>query len=319
MTTSLSKSIIKQALDVSPVATAIIDAGTARRPLMYVNQAFEALSGYDASEVVGRAWADLAAADVPTDNDARSGAAEAPHPADNHTIEIECHPRLGAGGTLVFDLLPLYDSPGEPRYWVASERQSVVADDAEHDHEREALLSIIRDARMHMRRLDGRDSTTGVLNARAFQELLERDWALARRAGTPLALLLFEIDSFGLYCDVFGRHGANACVRKTANVITGSLRRAGDLTARLSDDRFAVLMGHADSDQAADFAGQIAAKVRELALHHPRSAHDRFVTVSCGYAILDPANTAGSDELLRQAEQTLARQPRGDRLIAARA
>jgi diguanylate cyclase (GGDEF)-like protein len=304
MITSLSKAIIKQALDVSPVATAIIDLATPQKAVAYVNQAFEALSGYESGELVGRSWNKLTVADAACDG-------------TGHTAELSCHPRLGASDRLLFDLLPLYDRPGEPRYWVASERPAATGEESAEGHDRDALLSVLRDARRHIRRLEGRDNTTGVLNSRAFHELLERDWGLARRSRNSVALLVFEIDSFDAYCDVFGRHGGNACVRKVAHAITGSLRRTGDLTARLSADRFAVLMGHADADTAAGFASQIAAKVRELAIHHPRSLHDRFVTVSCGYAALTPGASQSSEDLLRQAERCLAEVPRGQRRIAA--
>ncbi|MEE4185164.1 MAG: diguanylate cyclase [Gammaproteobacteria bacterium] len=304
MITSLSKAIIKQALDVSPVATAIIDLASDRNAVVYVNQAFEALSGYESGEMVGRSWDELTVAHGGLD-----GA--------RHTAELHCHPRLGASDRLLFDLLPLYDRPGEPRYWVASERPVATAEQTADAHDRDALLSVLRDARRHIRRLEGRDNTTGVLNSRAFQELLERDWGLARRNRNSLALLVFQIDSFATYCDVFGRQGGNACVRKVAHAISGSLRRTGDLTARLSEDRFVVLMGNADTEAAASFADQIAARVRELAIHHPRSLHDRFVTVSCGYAALTPGATQSSEDLLRHAEQNLDALPRGQRRIAA--
>jgi len=304
MITSLSKSVIKQALDVSPVATAIVDLAGPRDSVVYVNQAFEALSGYEAGELVGRNWDELTVAEVGLDGGRQSAA-------------MSCHPRLGASDQLLFDLLPLYDRPGEPRYWVASERPATSSEQAGDAHDREALLSVLRDARRHIRRLEGRDNTTGVLNSRAFQELLERDWGLARRSRKSLALLIFEIDSFDAYCDVFGRQGGTACVRKVAHAITGSLRRTGDLTARLSDDRFAVLMGHADTEAAAAFAQQIAARVRELAIHHPRSLHDRFVTVSCGYAALTPGASQSSDELFREAQGNLGVLPKGQRRIAA--
>jgi len=41
----LSKNIIKQALDLSPVATVIVDLKADPQEVHYVNQAFEALSG----------------------------------------------------------------------------------------------------------------------------------------------------------------------------------------------------------------------------------------------------------------------------------
>ena len=66
---------------------------------------------------------------------------------------------------------------------------------------------------------------------------------MARREQSSVALLVFQLDSFPGCRDVFGRHSADACLRKVAHSITGSMRRAGDLTARLSDDQFVDATG----------------------------------------------------------------------------
>ena len=147
----LSKNIIRQALDLSPVATVIADLKSDPPAIQYVNQAFEALSGYDAAEVIGRPWETLC-------QDSSEGEAS-----------LRCHPRLGAAAEIRLDLFPLYEGPGAPQYWLGTEQQHESGDNS--DTEREALLSVLRDARTHLRRLDGRDSATGVLSRRAFDDL----------------------------------------------------------------------------------------------------------------------------------------------------
>ena len=52
----LDKSILRQALDLSPVPTVIIDMNRPAEVVVYVNQAFEALSGFDVAELVGQPW-----------------------------------------------------------------------------------------------------------------------------------------------------------------------------------------------------------------------------------------------------------------------
>jgi len=289
---NLSKNIIKQALDLSPVATLIIDLKATTQSVEYANQAFEALSGFDAAELVGRPWSRLVAEETETPE---SGQRE---------IQLTCHPRLGAAESLWFELYPLYDGPGAPRYWLATESRQSEQEDAA-DPERETLLSVLREARSCLRRSDGRDSTTGVLNRRSFDDLMHRDWVLARREQRSLALVVFQLDSFDSYCDVFGRHAADACLRKVAHAITGSLRRAGDLTTRYADERFAVLIGQGDEGQAAELAQRISDKVRELAIHHPRSLTDRFVTLSWGVAAVAADNLSSQPDLIGRAEADL--------------
>jgi diguanylate cyclase (GGDEF)-like protein len=293
----LSKRIIEQALDLSPVATVIVDMKASPQEVVYVNQAFEALSGFDGSELLGHPWRELLGE-------------EAGDAAESETVaRIICHPRLGADDQLILDMLPLYDQPGMPRYWVGTE-QPVSDSDAEGtDSEREALLTLMRDARMHLRRLDGRDSGTGLLNRRAFDDLLQRDWVMARREKRCLGLVIFQIDALEGYREVFGRHAADSCLRKVAHAITGTLQRAGDLTARFSDDRFVILIGESDDERATMLATRIAEKVRGLSIHHPRSDVDRFVTVTFGVAAAIPGTTESHSLLTDTAEERLSAQP----------
>jgi diguanylate cyclase (GGDEF)-like protein len=293
---NLKKNIIRQALDLSPVATLIVDLKASPRSVQYVNQAFEALSGYDAGELLGRSWSELFGDDEPVVM------------GDPQHVVLQCHPRLGAAEQLILEMLPLYDGPGEPRYWLGTEQQ-LPASSEEDDSDRDALLSVLREARSHLRRLDGRDSITGLLSLRSFEELLQRDWVLARRQNRSLAMLYFRLDHFDAYSDVFGRHAVDACLRKIAHAITGTLRRAGDLTARCADDSFVVLMGEADASQADALANKIADRVRGLAIHHPRSVHDRYVTVSYGVTSVTPDGKRGHSELISKAEEAMQARP----------
>ena len=133
---------------------------------------------------------------------------------------------------------------------------------------------------------------------------------LARREQRSLGLMLFQLDGFNAYREVYGRHAADSCLRKVAHAITGSLRRATDLTARFEDDQFVVLVAQGDENKITDLAAAIAGKVRGLSVHHPRSPVDRFVTVSFGVAVGIPASTGGVNVLVEQAEESLSqRQP----------
>jgi len=233
-----------------------------------------------------------------------------------HVAELECHPRLGVSDRLTLDMLPLYDRPGTPRYWVGTERQAETEASAD-ELEREALLGVLRDARMHLRRLEGRDSATGILNRRAFDDIFQRDWVMARIEQRSLAILLFKLDAFDAYFEVFGRHAADSCLRKVAHAITGSLRRAGDLAARFSDDQFVVLIAADDEPAVANFAASIAEKVRGLSIHHPRSLVDRFVTVSFGCAAMVPAHAAKPEALIDAANEKLLKEFFDDQSLSA--
>jgi diguanylate cyclase (GGDEF)-like protein len=162
-----------------------------------------------------------------------------------------------------------------------------------------ALLRAKRD----LRDLSREDPVTGLLNGRAFREVLKHDWAVASRQKTVLALVVFTLDEFGSYIDVFGRHAADSCLRRVGQAVRRCLRRASDVVGRLDGAELVVLSHAADVDAVGEFAGRIAASVRELGLHHPRSSVSRFVTVSYRVGVsIDPGEVESAivflDELL---------------------
>lgn len=298
---NLNKRILKQALDLSPVPTVIVDLKANPKLVVYVNQAFEAVSGFDAAELYEHPWDELL-----------DGPQEEAHDVE-FTARINCHSRLGADEHLVLDMLPLYERPGTPRFWVGTEQQAGETTLQRQDEERDALRAVLRDARMHLRRMDGRDSATGLLNRRAFEDMLQRDWVMARREKRSLGLIMLRVDGFDGYREVYGRHAADSCLRKIAHAITGSLRRGGDLTARFADDRFVVLVGETDTDRATSLASGIAEKVRGLSIHHPRSPVDRYVTVSFGVSTVVPTASTSVNRMVETAAEGLTDLPAADK------
>ncbi len=149
------------------------------------------------------------------------------------------------------------------------------------------------------------DTATGLPDRSAFDRLLAHDWAKARRQRLSVSLLLFQIDAFDAYRDVFGRHAADSCLRKVGHAISGCLRRDADFVARFGDGQFAAIVAAADENQSQDFAERIAERVRLLAIHHPRSSVDRFVTVAHAVGVQQPGLHDSAEELLTGLQQSL--------------
>jgi diguanylate cyclase (GGDEF)-like protein len=135
-------------------------------------------------------------------------------------------------------------------------------------------------AKRRIRDLSRDDPVTGLLNGRAFREVLEHDWAVAAREKSALSLVVFTLDEFDAYVDVFGRHAADSCLRRVGQAIRRCLRRASDVVGRLDGADLVVLSHASDEDGVQEFASRISATIRELGLHHPRSTVSGFVTVS---------------------------------------
>ena len=85
------------------------------------------------------------------------------------------------------------------------------------------------------------DGLTGVLNRTGFIAAAERQRAIARRRGEPLALAVIDLDDFKLVNDRDGHAAGDRLLAELAAVWTASLR-PGDLLARFGGDEFIVLL-----------------------------------------------------------------------------
>jgi diguanylate cyclase (GGDEF)-like protein len=102
-------------------------------------------------------------------------------------------------------------------------------------------------------RLATTDGLTGVLTRRGFTELAELEIARAAARGTPLTVLLLDLDHLKVINDT---HGHVAGDRLLSAVAVGwqNTLRAGDLMGRLGGDEFCVLLPATDADEARPIA-----------------------------------------------------------------
>jgi diguanylate cyclase (GGDEF)-like protein len=90
-------------------------------------------------------------------------------------------------------------------------------------------------------------------NRRRFNAELERQLALAQRYGARGALLLLDIDGLKQINDTHGHPTGDRAILATADLLRAHLR-CTDSIARIGGDEFAVLIPHAEAQQAARIA-----------------------------------------------------------------
>ena len=218
---------------------------------------------------------------------------------------------------------PLYDQPGRASYWlltavpsdVAAVRSLESATGRTTPPMAGTGVFTATDVWARSLRDERTDAVTGIPGRNALLEVLLRDWSVARREQQRLSVIVFRIDALESYHSLFGRHATEACLRKVAHAIANSLQRAADYCARVGHDRFAVMIGGAEEERVAAFAERIAQRVRDLAIHHPRSQLARYLTVSWSLSSEIPSALADEPGLLEDAEARISgkslRDPRG--------
>ena len=111
-----------------------------------------------------------------------------------------------------------------------------------------------------------------------LQEMLRRDFAMARRDRRFVTLLAFEIVEFDVYRQTFGDKAADSCQRMIGAQIMRALRRAGDLCARYDECTLVAAVVGQHASEIEPLAQQIAENVGQLKLHNPRAKSSRYVS-----------------------------------------
>jgi diguanylate cyclase (GGDEF)-like protein/PAS domain S-box-containing protein len=278
--------LLRGALDVATEGIVICEAA-GKRPVVYVNAAFQQLCGYELEDLRGRNLSRLQGSERDQEPLGRLRAALGR--GESCRLVLRNFRKDGSPFWNEMTLQPLRDPLGRLTHYAGFHREAA---DRPRSGERPAsgMPSWIRDDRL-----------TGLASRVFFEEGLQREWASAQRLGHEVTLLLFDIDHLGAYNDTYEKGGGDSCIRRVGHVIAGAFRRSSDLAARLEGGLFAVLVPGMSCDAAASYAKEVAQRVFDMHIHHPR-ATSRFVTVSVGVATLCPPRD-GSPELLQDAAQ----------------
>ncbi len=133
--------------------------------------------------------------------------------------------------------------------------------------------------RLELERMARTDSLTGVLNRRAFESEFAREMSRSLRSGTPLSMLLMDVDHFKFINDLHGHAAGDAVLRELAAILQRDLRRA-DLVARLGGEEFAALLPDTDADRATHTAERLRAVIEATQISSGNSR--MMVTASFG-------------------------------------
>jgi diguanylate cyclase (GGDEF)-like protein/PAS domain S-box-containing protein len=154
-----------------------------------------------------------------------------------------------------------------------------------------------------LQRMADTDPLTLTANRRLFDRRVAEVFAAARAQGTPMAIVVIDIDYFKRFNDHHGHPAGDSCLRRVAAVLTAALRGPQDLAARLGGEEFAVLLHGADADGASATIRRCMDLLHDAAIAHGDSPLGERVTFSAGVAILRPGESP--EQLLARADAAL--------------
>lgn len=212
---------------------------------VYVNKAFEEMTGYTADELFAMQPADII------------------HPDDKETIRVQIRHRLE--GILQeprsYNELRIVRKDGTVR-WVYATIASVIYLDSIAGLGSIIDISERKELERQLNKQASTDKLTSLLNRTRLDEISQREIACVERYKNPLSLILFDIDYFKKVNDQYGHDVGDSVLIQLAK-IGSSVLRASDIFFRWGGEEFLILCPHADEDQAYLLAERLRKKVEE--------------------------------------------------------
>lgn len=303
--------LYRRLVDASAEGVVLVDAQLPERPVVYVNPAFEKLTGYDASALIGRNLRFLQADD--DEQDAKARLREALKINEPCRVLLRNYRKDGSLFWNEMSVSPLLDATGKVSHFVGHHRDAGERLRSDPRHARDSLSGAHQPTTVAIRD----DRLTGLYTLPYLEELLKRDWAIAQREQRSIAIFSVDIDALDLYNSTFGRAAGDSTIRRVSHCVSGCLRRATDVTARIDGGSLMAFAPGMDPEKALGLGKLMADRVREMRIHHPKSIVLRYISVSVGVSAMIPGNDDSPALLLEKAQQQLQKAKKSGRNQAA--
>jgi diguanylate cyclase (GGDEF)-like protein len=148
------------------------------------------------------------------------------------------------------------------------------------------------------------DSLTGLLNRGAVLEQLTKELVRASRRGSPVSVLMGDLDHFKVINDTHGHAAGDAVLRETARRLKAGMR-AYDSVGRLGGEEFIAVLPECDAKTGLSVAHRLCRSLADAPT--PYGGNSIAHSISIGVAATDQFGSARADELIRAADAALYR------------
>lgn len=292
--------LLKQAVMNSRDGITIADTRLPDCPLIFINPAFERLTGYCQEEVVHRNCRFLQGEERDQPN--RAVIRDAIARGEPCLVILRNFRKDGSLFWNELSMSPIFDREGRLTHFLGIQKDitsRVLLEERMQAHTRS-----LEDHQSELLRLATVDGLTGVHNRRYFDTQLRIQWKIAARQRESLALFFIDVDHFKAFNDHYGHPAGDEALRAVANQLRAAFRREADFVARYGGEEFVVLTGGMNRLMAREFAENLRARVQTLEISH-RATASGFLTISIGFTVCVPGPDDGSEQCLEMADRAL--------------
>jgi diguanylate cyclase (GGDEF)-like protein/PAS domain S-box-containing protein len=274
-----------RAIESSVSAICITDNLAPDNPIVYVNPAFERITGYSSQDVLGRNARLLQGTDLAQPELITIRAAL--HDERPCHVVLRNYRKDGSMYWNELNIAPVRNDAGTVTHYIG-------------------VHSDITDAKTHqdeLARQANHDSLTGLPNRNLLWDRIDRACVRAQRYGDFAAVAFLDLDNFKVVNDSLGHSLGDHLLRAVAARLESSLR-AMDTVARLGGDEFVLVLS--DQKSAQSVAGELQRIVESFSQPFAVDGRDVFITASVGVALY-PQDAKDPESLMKSAELAMYR------------
>ncbi len=146
------------------------------------------------------------------------------------------------------------------------------------------------------------DPLTNLLNRRAMESILQREFDRARRYDRPLSVVFVDLDDFKVVNDTYGHDCGDLLLKHLGDSMV-RMNRASDVVTRYAGDEFVLILPETDKARAA----QVMQRIQAELVRHPLVYEGEAVTLTTSYGIASTEDEQVADisTLLKAADKML--------------
>lgn len=154
----------------------------------------------------------------------------------------------------------------------------------------------------HFQQLALTDALTGAVNRHHFNEVLDQEITNVNNHGSPLSIMVLDIDHFKKINDSYG-HGVGDEVLVLFYQTCLDTVRSSDVVARVGGEEFVIIMPNTELNNASKFAERLRAKIAQLEINIAQQKIS--VTVSIGVSQWQSDYFINAETFIAHADKSL--------------
>ena len=149
------------------------------------------------------------------------------------------------------------------------------------------------------------DYMTKLYNRRFFNEIFDKEINRANRDNKTLGFIIFDVDYFKQYNDIYGHQMGDTALISIANTLKENLQRSSDYAFRLGGEEFGVLIYDINLEGLTTLVKKIKNAIEALNIPHEENSVSKFVTASFGGCVFKINENITQEKIFKYTDNLL--------------